>query len=216
MNVQEERLEERRAAIIAAAHELFVENGYDAVSLTAIVRKSGGSLATLYKLFGSKEGLLLAIVRDDPGRPVFHEDIRVLTQKGEDPAAILLEIGLQLTAHLSRPDFNALLRILIGQSLRDTDWARRLDALVGEPAEKSLSESFARWQEEGVVEPQHDPDELAATFLALLIYPYHTIAIRGRATTANRAAMERSIRRFIRGCFVLDKIPPQFWARRHD
>ena len=216
MNVQEERLGERRAAMIAAAHDLFVANGYDAVSLTAIVRKSGGSLATLYKLFGSKEGLLLAIVQDDPGRPVFDEDIRMLTQKGEDPAAILLEIGLQLTAHLSRPDFNALLRILIGQSLRDADWAQRLDALVGEPAEKSLRDSFARWQDEGVVEPQHDPGELAATFLALLIYPYQTVAIRGRATTANRAAIERSIQRFVRGCFVRDEIPPEIEACHHD
>ena len=56
------RRERRRQAIIDAARDLFVERGYDAVSLSEIVKRSGGSLATLYALFDGKAGLLGAIV----------------------------------------------------------------------------------------------------------------------------------------------------------
>lgn len=54
----------RREAILAAAHELFLEKGYDATTLGDIVGRSGGSLATLYEMFEGKPGLLRALVGD--------------------------------------------------------------------------------------------------------------------------------------------------------
>ena len=51
----------RHEAILDAAETLFIEQGYDRTSLAEIVRRSGGSLATLYELFGNKQGLLHAI-----------------------------------------------------------------------------------------------------------------------------------------------------------
>lgn len=56
------RIEARRQAMIEAAAEIFSEMGYERASLGAIVRRSGGSLSTLYQLFGSKEGLFEAMV----------------------------------------------------------------------------------------------------------------------------------------------------------
>ena len=50
--------EARRDAMLDAALELFLERGYGAISLTDVVKRSGGSLATLYELFGGKLGLL--------------------------------------------------------------------------------------------------------------------------------------------------------------
>jgi AcrR family transcriptional regulator len=54
----------RRRAMIEAAAELFLERGYEKTSLGDVVRRSGGSLATLYAAFGSKEGLFEAIVAE--------------------------------------------------------------------------------------------------------------------------------------------------------
>lgn len=204
MGLQEERLSDRRAAMIDAARRLFVANGYDATSLIEVVRRSGGSLTTMYKLFGSKEGLLLAIFTDDPERPRFDRDIRALTEKGRVPADILMEIGGRLATRLSQPGFVALHRILIGQSLRDEEWAARLDGILGKPAEDSLTASFETWQVEGIVEPSHHPRELAAAFLSLIIYPFEAFAIRGRAAATSKDAVQRNIQRFIRGCFTPD------------
>ena len=56
------RMEARRQAMLDAAAALFFEQGYERVSLGAVVRRSGGSLSTLYQLFGSKEGLFEAMI----------------------------------------------------------------------------------------------------------------------------------------------------------
>src|SRR3546814_4201594 len=53
--------ERRQSAILDAAESLFLEQGYERTSLAEIVKRSGGSLATLYELFGNKQGLLRAI-----------------------------------------------------------------------------------------------------------------------------------------------------------
>ena len=55
-------LDRRRRAIIEAARSLFVEQGYERTTLSEIVDRAGGSLATVYKLFGNKDGLLEAAV----------------------------------------------------------------------------------------------------------------------------------------------------------
>src|SRR3546814_2798082 len=51
------RQQDRRKAILDAAESLFLDQGFDRVSLAAVVGQSGGSLATLYELFGNKQGL---------------------------------------------------------------------------------------------------------------------------------------------------------------
>jgi AcrR family transcriptional regulator len=53
--------EQRRQAILDAAHSLFLSKGYAAVSVEEIVRASGGSKSTVYQLFGGKKGLLAAV-----------------------------------------------------------------------------------------------------------------------------------------------------------
>jgi AcrR family transcriptional regulator len=54
----------RRRAILDAARDLFVEHGFDGVSMNEVVNRSGGSLATVYQQFGSKEGLFAAILQE--------------------------------------------------------------------------------------------------------------------------------------------------------
>ena len=48
--------------IFEVATELFLQRGYDSVSLNDIVAISGGSLASIYKYFKSKENLFLHVV----------------------------------------------------------------------------------------------------------------------------------------------------------
>lgn len=57
------RTAERRDAIVSAAARLFQESGYDGASMNELVRRMGGSKATLYGYFPSKEALFSAVVR---------------------------------------------------------------------------------------------------------------------------------------------------------
>ncbi len=54
----------RRRSFLEAALKAFCERGYAGVNVNDIVREVGGSLATLYSQFGSKEGLFVAVLEE--------------------------------------------------------------------------------------------------------------------------------------------------------
>ena len=56
------RTEARRNAIVEAAAELFKETGYERASMNELAKRLGGSKATLYGYFRSKEELFSAVV----------------------------------------------------------------------------------------------------------------------------------------------------------
>jgi AcrR family transcriptional regulator len=59
---QEERKAETRAKLIAAAADLFARKGFHAVSAEAVSDAADRTTGALYSHFGSKDGLLLALV----------------------------------------------------------------------------------------------------------------------------------------------------------
>jgi AcrR family transcriptional regulator len=59
---RQEQARQTRRAILDAAAVLFVEPGYAATPLTAIATRSGVAIQTVYKVFGSKQALLSALV----------------------------------------------------------------------------------------------------------------------------------------------------------
>src|ERR1700730_2266463 len=52
-----------RAAICAAAADLFIAQGYDATSIAAVAKAAGVSAQTVYDTFGTKAGLLAETAR---------------------------------------------------------------------------------------------------------------------------------------------------------
>ena len=54
----------KRQAVIEAAGELFIAQGYGAVSMDAIARAAGVSKATLYAHFASKDKLFATIINE--------------------------------------------------------------------------------------------------------------------------------------------------------
>ena len=60
-----EKGKKRYELIVKTALELFLKNGYDKTSLSDIVAISGGSLASIYTYFESKEGLFQAIIEQE-------------------------------------------------------------------------------------------------------------------------------------------------------
>lgn len=63
-----ERLEEREDTIIAAAHDEFVENGFEGARMAGIARRAGVAEGTLYLYFRNKGALLGAVVGAFYGR----------------------------------------------------------------------------------------------------------------------------------------------------
>jgi AcrR family transcriptional regulator len=61
----------RRAGVLAAARELFLQDGFAATTVLAVAERAGVSQETVYKRFGGKPGLVRAL----------HDD----AMRGEDP-----------------------------------------------------------------------------------------------------------------------------------
>jgi AcrR family transcriptional regulator len=59
------RTEARRRAILEAARDVFEEHGFERASMQMISERLGGSKATLYGYFPSKEELFLAAIEED-------------------------------------------------------------------------------------------------------------------------------------------------------
>lgn len=59
---REEQARETRRRILASARALFVEGGYGGTTVEAIAGNAGVSVPTIYATFGSKGGMLLALL----------------------------------------------------------------------------------------------------------------------------------------------------------
>ena len=86
------RTEEKRADIVRIASELFNELGYDRCSMASISERLGGSKATLYGYFCSKEELLRAVLQCQ----VASEFDRIMAEFHEqaDLRAALIKLGI--------------------------------------------------------------------------------------------------------------------------
>ncbi len=58
------RTDERRQTILDAAAAVFREQGFEGATMSAICQRAGGSKATLYGYFASKEELFVAVTTD--------------------------------------------------------------------------------------------------------------------------------------------------------
>lgn len=110
------RRDRKRAAIIAAAKEVFFREGYAAASMDRITARSKVSKATVYAHFGSKDDLLLAVVED-----VLHSIRSAMTDLlpwEDDLHAWLMQLGRLASRQLTSSESIALQRLAITEATR--------------------------------------------------------------------------------------------------
>lgn len=168
------RLDRRRAAIIGAARHLFIEQGYERTTLGQIVTRAGGSLATVYKLFGNKDGLLEAVIRENvaSGETL----VRDAEAAQLSPADTLRRIAEGLHEQFLDPEVIALVRIVIARSISEPQFARQFFERTANRTRDAIATLFARWQAAGVA-MNGSPEFLAEMFMGLFVSDLQTQAI---------------------------------------
>jgi AcrR family transcriptional regulator len=63
VNTRDDKFEQRCQRFVEVAEQLFLDKGYSGTSVNEVVRVAGGSLATLYAEFGTKEALFEAVMQ---------------------------------------------------------------------------------------------------------------------------------------------------------
>lgn len=121
----------RRNAIAAAAWESFRENGFERTTISEITARAGGSKATIYGYFPSKDELFSAAIEYGL-RDASTEPYRELAKSGSLAQRLLRFARADLKIRLS-PDMIAIERMLVAEAershvnsvLRDKSFLRR-------------------------------------------------------------------------------------------
>jgi len=153
--------EDRRRAILAAAQKVFLERGYANASIDAVVELAGGSKATVYQQFGSKEGLLGALVAEGA------EELAHLVHELPLDGALdesLRAFGRGYLNLIMRPDRLALFRLTIGECGRVPEIGDVFYRTGPQTVAKYMTEFFRSVAAAGLIETT-DPERTAHQFI---------------------------------------------------
>jgi len=159
------RTEARRQAILQAAIEVFREVGYERASMSRITARVGGSKATLYGYFASKEELFVAAMIEAT-KPRGERMLDILDPAEPDFALVLERFGQAYVRLISSRDALAHSRAAIGeatqQKLGEVFYAQGPKRILD-----AITVYMAQLAERGAIQA-NDPRIAAIHFHALL------------------------------------------------
>jgi AcrR family transcriptional regulator len=124
-----------RELVLDAAERVMAERGFEAATLARVVQEAGIPMSSVYHYFGSKDGILLAVM--ERGAERFFADLPDPDQRLGDPDEHLSRVVLTAAQSLGRhPNFLRLLVVFAVQPPRGGDG--EVDAVVGRVREMAL------------------------------------------------------------------------------
>jgi AcrR family transcriptional regulator len=125
-SVREAATAERRAAILRAAKEVFLEEGYELASMDRIAERAGTTKRTVYDRFGSKEALFGTMVEHACAN--FVGQLPGPDDLAADPRQGLRDAAARGVALMTSPGCVRLIRIVAGEAERRPQFAAALRA----------------------------------------------------------------------------------------
>lgn len=186
------RAERKHRDILRAAREVFLVDGYAAAAVTDVAARASASKVTVYRHFGDKERLFVAVVHDaieeaeDRSRDVI--EALAETQELEDD---LRAFARQHVEEVTDPQLVRMRRLLIGEAERFPSLARAWHRRAPRAAHRTLARVIVRLDERGLLHV--DDAELAAEHLNYLILaaPLDEAMFTGRTSPYPRARVQR-------------------------
>jgi AcrR family transcriptional regulator len=164
---QAERTERSTDALLRAAAELIAEGGMAAMTFAAIAERAGYSRGLVTARFGSKEGLVEAMIRRVWGRL---RHLRVLPGIEDRPgldSVLVLVAGIRDQAVAESVEMRALI-VLMFEAVRDGGTLRQRFIRYHDGMRDDLSAALRKGVEDGSVRPDGDPEREATMIVGLL------------------------------------------------
>jgi TetR/AcrR family transcriptional regulator, mexJK operon transcriptional repressor len=162
------RVVRSRMAIVAAATEHFLEHGYLDANVDAIALRAGVAKRTVYNVFGGKEQLFRAILREAiDTAETFSARAAASLGETDDVAAELTDASLELARAVLGGRIVPLRRLLIGEATRFPELARDYHRRAPGRVMATLADALRRYDARGLLRVG-DP-EVAAEHLAFLV-----------------------------------------------
>lgn len=161
---RQENAEETRNRILERARRLFTETGYGGTKIEAIAQAAGVAVPTVYAGFGSKRGILFALLDEmavNAGLASLAEEMEMLRGKPRQQLRARLRFNIRFFA--ANIDLIDLARTVSGV---EAD----LGAMWSEGEARRLKAEVAwleRWKEDGVLAPELSVSNAADVWWAL-------------------------------------------------
>ena len=162
----EDGKDELRSRIAEAAFAVLMEKGYAGASTIEIATRAKVSKRDLYALFGSKQGILAAMIAGTSARmrrPLTLPHVGNRTAL----ATALTEFGTASLREICQPSVAALFRLAIAEAERSPELARVLDDNGRTAMRTTLVEFLTRARAADLI-GKSDPGAMAGQFFSLL------------------------------------------------
>src|SRR5271167_49615 len=159
------KTEAKRQAILKAAAEVFREVGFERASMSEIRTRIGGSKATLYNYFPSKDKLFFEVMHHAKALEL-RAIVGALNPDADDLKQELLRFGQKFLAVLYSPEAIAVRRLVIAESRRSDIGKVSFDRATV-PIEKQVAEFLRKAMKRGALRSA-DPKIAAMHLLTLL------------------------------------------------
>jgi AcrR family transcriptional regulator len=193
--------DERRDNILAVAADAFADEGYGATSMSTIAARLGGSKATLYKYFPSKELLFEAVMQQRCQRVLAPlQDLR--SSDDGDLESLLAGFGARFLDKIYETGALDVHRLIQSEGGRFPELAEVFFRAGPNNVVEELRAMLERFAASGQIEC-HDMHLAAGQFLGMLRGDRHLRFTAGLLPAPDRAEIERqaahAARIFVRG-----------------
>jgi AcrR family transcriptional regulator len=188
------KTESKRQAILKGAAEIFREVGFERASMSDIRARIGGSKATLYNYFPSKEKLFFEVMYQSTEREL-GAITAALNPDTDDLQQELLHFGQRLLPALYSPEAIAIRRLAIAE-LGHSDIGRVVFEGSMVPIEKQVAEFLRNTMKRGLL-PTADPKIAAIHLLSLLESELLQRVLLGVMDAVKPAAVRGAVRRAV-------------------
>jgi AcrR family transcriptional regulator len=196
----------RRDKILDAATEVFCQNGFDAANLQEIMAQAGGSLATLYRLFGNKEGLFQAVIERNSSQMI--DKLSATFAQEKEPAKVLHAMGINFLNLLLSPQVGAIHRLLIAESGRYPQLRDIFIKMAPERNLRTVAEYLQSLVDSGYLQ-LNDCYMAAQQLLSMFKGNYHMRCVLGDTVVLSEDEKQRYIGNavsiFLNGCLIKDE-----------
>jgi AcrR family transcriptional regulator len=188
------KTEAKRLAILKAAAEVFREVGFERASMSEIRARIGGSKATLYNYFPSKEKLFFEVMYQ--AKELELADItHTLKPDADDLKEELLHFGKRLLGALYSPEAIAIRRLAIAES-RHSNIGKIVFEGATAPIEHEVGEFLRKFMKRGALRTS-DPKTAAMQLLSLLESEFLQRVLLGVVSSVKPEALNSAARRAV-------------------
>jgi len=164
---QAERTERSTDALLRAAAELIAEGGMAAITFAAVAERAGYSRGLVTARFGSKEGLVEAMIRRVWGRLRY---LRVLPGIEDRPgldSVLVLVAGIRDQAATDSVEMRALIALMF-EAVSDNGALRSRFVRFHDAMRDDLAAALRKGIKDGSVRPELDPEREATMIVGIL------------------------------------------------